>query len=504
MARGILLTGATGFLGRYLLRDLLVHGRSVGLLIRGNAEQSAFERLDELHDFACESSSRTLPRPVLLEGDLRTPNLGLDAAERSWLAREVDAVVHSAAYVAYQPTSDGEPWETNVNGTYRLLELCRSLGITELHHLSTAFVCGDRRGTVHENELDLGDGTGNAYEQSKFAAEQLIHDCSGMRTTIYRPSIVVGDSATGYTSTYHHFYRFLELAVRLSGQGGKNRTRRQNLSIRLPLTGEEVQNIVPVDWVSQALLAILSQPRRHGSTYHLVASRSLRLREICAILGDLLGFEGVSCVGSEGLPDATALESLVLDQFKEYWSYLRANVIFDRRNLLSALPDLPPPAFDAAYVSRLLAFAQRDGWGRDRTRPTQRDEAAGLGHYLEHILPMRMRNSPLAEALPDGLIFVLDVRGPGGGQWSYRCADGSLRVWRGRAADASVAYRMEVPALADVLQRRQTAQQAFFDGRIDIEGDAEKAMKLALLIEQFLAQDNQVSPQDTEMIHAAG
>ncbi len=503
MARSILLTGATGFLGRYLLRDLLVRGRSVGVLIRGNAEQSADDRLDELHDFACESSSRTLPRPVLLEGDLRTPNLGLDAAERSWLAREADAVVHSAAYVAYQPTPDGEPWETNVNGTYRLLELCQSLGIAELHHLSTAFVCGDRRGTAFEDELDLGDGTGNAYEQSKFAAEQLIHDYSGMRTTIYRPSIVVGDSATGYTSTYHHFYRFLELGVRLSGQGGKKRTRRQNLSIRLPLTGEEVQNIVPVDWVSQALLEILSQPRRHGSTYHLVASRSMRLREICAILGDLLGFEGVSWVGSEGLPDATALESLVLDQFKEYWSYLRANVIFDRLNLLRALPDLPPPAFDAAFVSRLLAFAQRDNWGRNRSRPAKRD-GSSLGHYLERVLPMRMKNSPVAEVLPDGLIFVLDVRGPGGGQWSYRCDEGSLRVWRGRAADASVAYRMEAPALADVLQRRQTAQQAFFDGRIDIEGDAEKAMKLALLIEQFLAHDNEVSPLETEKIHAVG
>lgn len=513
MAQSILLTGATGLLGRYLLRDLLASGRPVGVLIRAGQKQSAAERLDELLAFASESQGRQLKRPTLLEGDLRTPGLGLGAAERSWLAGEAAAVVHSAAYVAYQPTPDGEPWETNVNGTYRLLEVCRSLGVTELHHLSTAFVCGDRRGTVYEDELDLGDGTSNAYEQSKYATEQLIHDFPGVRATIYRPSIVVGDSSTGYTSTYHHFYRFLELAVRLSNQGGKSRLRRQNLSLRLPLTGEEVQNIVPVDWVSQALLEIMRQPRRHGRTYHLVASCSVRLCDICAIMGDMLGFEGVSWVGPEGLTDPTAMERLVLDQFQEYWSYLRANVVFDSRNLREALPELPPPAFDDALVSRLLAFAQRDDWGRERrmvgaasgVTPAEFSSARRtyLGHYLECILPARMQRSPLANALPNGMVFVLDVRGPGGGQWSCRCGERTLTVWRGRAANAALTYRLDAATLDDLIHVRQTAQHAFFDGRIDIDGDMEKALKLALLIEQFLAEDAETLPQESEGLNAA-
>jgi thioester reductase-like protein len=509
MAQSIFLTGATGLLGRYLLRDLLASGRPVGVLIRGSRERSAAERLDELLAFAEESLGRQLPRPTLLEGDLRAPGLGLGAAEGSWLEREASAVLHSAAYVAYQPTPDGEPWETNVNGTYRLLELCRSLGVTDVHHLSTAFVCGDRRGTVYEDELDLGDGSGNAYEQSKFAAEQLIRDFPGIQATIYRPSIVVGDSRTGYTSTYHHFYRFLELAVRLSSRSASPKRqqeatpRRQNLALRLPLTGEEVQNFVPVDWVSQALLELLRQPSRHGRTYHLVARRSLRLRDITAIMADLLQFEGVDWVGPDGLPDPTALEQLVLDQFREYWSYLRAGVRFDSRNLTEALPGLPPPAFDAALVSRLLSFARTDDWGRDRA-PAPAGHATNLGHYLERILPARMRRSPLAQALPRDLLFVLDVRGPGGGQWSCRCGEGSLRVRRGRAADAAVIYRLDAPTLTSLIDGRQTAQQAFFDGHIDIDGDMEKALKLALLIEQFLAESSERSPQETEELLAAG
>src|SRR5579871_5544251 len=148
--QGIFLTGATGLLGRYLLRDLLASGRPVGVLIRDSSSASAAERLAELQEFCEESLGRSLPRPMLIPGDLRMPGLGLGKVERHWLARHVRAVIHSAAYVSYQPTPDGEPWQTNVLGTRHLLESCQSLGITQIHHLSTAFVCGDRRGLVCE------------------------------------------------------------------------------------------------------------------------------------------------------------------------------------------------------------------------------------------------------------------------------------------------------------------------------------------------------------------
>src|SRR5262249_52570448 len=188
---GIFLTGATGLLGRYLLRDLLASGRSVAVLIRDSSREQAAERLAQLLAFGEESLHRKLPRPTLFIGDLNAASLGLGPIERRWLARRARTVIHSAAYVCYHPTPDGEPWETNVNGTRRLLELCRSLGLTEVHHLSTAFICGDRRGVVREDELDCGGGSGNAYEQSKFAAEQMIRRFDGIRATVYRPSVII-------------------------------------------------------------------------------------------------------------------------------------------------------------------------------------------------------------------------------------------------------------------------------------------------------------------------
>jgi thioester reductase-like protein len=484
-AQGIFLTGATGLLGRYLLRDLLASGRPVGVLIRDSTSASARERLAELQVFCEESVGRSLPRPLLLPGDLRAPGLGLGTAERHWLARHARAVIHSAAYVSYQPTPDGEPWQTNVLGTRRLLELCQSLGLTQLHYLSTAFLCGDRRGSVREDELDCGGGSANAYERSKFAAEQVVRQFCGLRTTIYRPSVIVGDSCTGYTCTYHHFYRFLELAVRLSA---RSPSRRQRLSLRLPLTGAETQNIVPVDWVARALLTLLDRPRWHGRTYHLAAWQSIRLDAIKNILSELLPLEGVQWVGPVGLPDPTPLEQLVLEQFRDYWSYLHSNLDFDCRNTRQALPDLPPPRFDRQLVARLLAFAQADNWGRRHGR-NHAPPPSACAHYLECVLPQWVQRSSVARALPNDFHFALDLRGPDGGQWSCRCGgEKILMVERGIHAVPDVIYRMEANVFLHLIRGQQSAQKAFLDGQIEIEGDMEKALKWAMFIEQFLAE----------------
>jgi thioester reductase-like protein len=495
-ANGIFLTGATGLLGRYLLRDLLSSGRPVGVLIRDSASASAAERLAELQWFCEESLRRSLPHPLLLQGDLRMPGLGLGMIERHWLTRHARAVIHSAAYVSYQPTPDGEPWQTNVLGTRRLLELCQSLGITQMHHLSTAFVCGDRHGLVYEDELDCGGGSKNAYERSKFAAEELVRQFPGIQATIYRPSVVVGDSRIGYTCTYHHFYRFLELAVRLSAKS----SRRQRVALRLPLSGAETQNIVPVDWVAQALLALLDRPRGHGRTYHLAAWESVRLDEIKSMFEELLPLEGIQWVGQAGLSDPTPTEQLVLEEFQDYWGYLHSNLDFDCRNTRQTLPDLPTPRFDRQLVARLLEFAQADNWGRKRGQPNAVSPSE-CAHYLESVLPQQVKHSPLARALPAGFRFALDICGAAGGQWSFLCGgEEVLSIDRGIRTGPEVIYHIDADTFLNLIRGQQSAQKAFLDGQIEIEGDMEKALMLAMFIEQFLSEST--GPAVSTLAHA--
>jgi nucleoside-diphosphate-sugar epimerase len=492
---GILLTGATGLLGRYLLRDLLLSGRHVAALARDSREAPAAQRLAELVAFWSEALGRKLPAPVVLDGDLRLPGLGLGPADRRRLTRECGAVVHAAANISFQPSTDGEPWTTNADGTQHLLDLCRALGMAELHHVSTAFVCGDRTGTVYEDELDRGQGFHNAYEESKFEAERRVRQAAGLHATVYRPAVIVGDSRTGYTCTYHGIYRFLHLAARLAEAArpaptvaSGNTARERRLPLRLPFTGEEPRNLVPVDWVAQAILHVFQRPARHGGTYHLVAARPVRSQEIKEAAERALRLEGVSWAGPGELADPTPLERLFLDSLRDYWPYFQGDPVFDCRQSSPALADLPAPRVDAALLARLIQFAEADQWGRAPTPcPSEPAPELDCAHYMENFFPAEAPRSPLARAAALDLTIALDIHGQGGGQWSCRWTRGELAgVCRGLDARAEVTYRTDVATFAAVVAGRQTPQEAFFARRIDIAGDVEKGLKLTVLLQQFL------------------
>src|SRR4051794_26788424 len=120
----ILLTGATGLLGRYLLRDLLIQGRPVAVLARDGRDGTAPQGVDELVAWWNETQEVVLPRPIVLAGDVAVHRLGLSPADRAWLSRSCAAVLHAAAHVGFRATPEGEPWRTNIEGTRHVLDLC--------------------------------------------------------------------------------------------------------------------------------------------------------------------------------------------------------------------------------------------------------------------------------------------------------------------------------------------------------------------------------------------
>lgn len=490
--KSILVTGATGLIGRYLLRELLSRDHEVCVLVRDAAGESAVERVASIVDAAAVALGRRLPTPIVLAGNLTCPRLGLDASEWRWLARNCRTVLHGAATVSYQPTPDGEPFKTNALGTRSLIEVCKALSIEELHHISTAFVCGDRRGLVRETELDAGGGSNNAYEQSKFAGEQFVRQAPGIRATIYRPSVVVGDSITGYTSTYHHFYRFLELAFRLS-KSSRDANPERRLTVRLPLFGNERQNLIPVDWVARAIVRLVERPRWHGRTFHLVARQPTYLEDIKAIYQELLHLDGITFVGSEGIVDPSLLERMVLDQFRDYWSYLERDLEFDCQNTRSALPDLPPPLFDRNMAARLLAFAVRDQWGRRNPRADMDGRGRftpkrGCADYLEQFLPAKIRFFSLAGSMPFDFVFALHIHGIDGGDWTCHWARGAVQVQKGRDSRSAFTVHTNAETFVDMVRGRKPIQDAFATGLMEIEGDMERALKLTVLFEQFIAE----------------
>lgn len=248
--QSVLLTGATGLLGQYLLHDLLLKAHPVTVLVRDSRKGRAVERIAQIVAFWSERFRRKLPTPVVLNGDLGQGDLGLTPADKHWLGRHCQVMIHSAANLSFRKTPEGEPWRTNVEGTASLLRLCREVGLSEWHQVSTAFVCGRRTGIIDEEDLDNAQSFHNPYEESKFQAEQLVRRTPGMQSTIYRPAVIIGDSRTGYTSSFNGLYRFLELGVRLASLNSTDAE--GHFTLRLPLSGDEVWNLVCVDWVSRA------------------------------------------------------------------------------------------------------------------------------------------------------------------------------------------------------------------------------------------------------------
>jgi thioester reductase-like protein len=492
----ILLTGATGLLGRYLLRDLLLAGHDVAVLVRDGAGTSAEGRIDELLASLGEQAGTRLPRPVVLAGDLAASGLGLSAAGRAWVGRSSRSAVHAAACVGFHTGAGGEPWTTNVQGTRNLLGLCTQIGLKEIHHVSTAFVCGAGAGPIRAADLDRGQRFHNDYERSKCEAERLLRGACGPRVTVYRPSVIVGDSRTGFTSSYHGPYRFLALGDRLARPDGRGR---RVLPLRLPFTGDEAHNLVCVDWVAGAIRRIHDRPRLHGRTYHLVAPAGVRVRFLHDVARQVLGIDGVAWAGPDGPPDPTPLEALFQEHLHEYWPYRHGHPVFldDTR---TALPDWQPPRIDAPLLGRLIRFAAADGWGRRSRQGKAPGAGVDCAAYLEQFFPEAVRRSSLA-GLPLDATVCLDVRGPGGGRWACRWSAGALvAIERAPQAEAEATYRLDRATFAAVVAGRLSVREAFFARRIDVLGDVEKGLQLAVLFDRFVQEHPY--PPSVEHAHA--
>jgi thioester reductase-like protein len=495
----VLLTGATGTLGTFLLRDLLLGGRPVAVLVRDTPRQSAVERVAEAVAFWSDTLGRSLPRPTVLPGDLTVPGLGLSVADRGWLGRYCRIVIHAAADLSFRATAAGEPWRTNVEGTAALLDLCRRLGLTQFHYVSTAFVCGRRSGRIEEDDLERGQDFHNSYEESKFEAERLVRLALGVLATVYRPTVIVGDSASGYTAGFSGLYRVLGVAAQLAPPRPAGPRR---LPLRLPLTGDELCNLVPVDWVSRAVVDLVNQPPHHGRTYHLASPVPAPGRLIGAAAAEVLGVEGVRFAGPEGSFRPTRLERLFWDGVREYWPYLAGNPAFDCTNTRAALPHRPVPPVDRALLVRLVRFAEADDWGRRRREQTG-GSARDCADYVERFFPHHARRSRLARAVGLDLVVGIDLRGPGGGEWSCEWCKGELTsLTRGLSERAAVIYHLGTTAFDAVVSGRLTPQQAFFEQQIEVSGDLETALKLAVLFGHFLEEIRAVAATGTPALSA--
>ena len=376
-ARSLLLTGGTGLLGSYVIRDLLLDGCGIAVVVRRERRSSAAARIEAIVRFWEEHLGKRLPRPTVLEGDLNAPLCGLDADALRWVAGHCDTVLHNAASLTFRgPDREQEPWKSNVQGTTNVLAVAKQTGLRHFNHVSTAYVCGLRTGTVREDELDVGQEFGNDYERSKVEAERLVRDADHLDSvTVLRPSIIVGDSRTGFTSTYHGFYVILRLGHTLIPHVPWGVISREALVQSFGTRDEDTKNLVPVDWVSAAISHVVQAPAARGRTYHLTNPRPVPIETIARTVEEAVRASLPEPAAREERQDGAWLAANLVGEMDVYRTYLRDDPVFDRTDTDATTSHLPCPELDAATLRRMADFAIARGFGREPAFPAVRDAA---------------------------------------------------------------------------------------------------------------------------------
>ncbi|WP_276272656.1 SDR family oxidoreductase [Haloarcula litorea] len=343
------LTGFPGFLGSALVERLLARSADpVTCLVQPRYRERAERRARDL------TAAAGVPRDrlSLVAGDITDPDLGL--AEYDRLRRETERVYHLAA--VYDLGVDAALAErVNVDGTEHVLDFAAAAGAERFHHVSTCYVSGRYDGEFTHADLDVGQSFHNHYERTKYAAEVAVRErmADGLPATIYRPAIAVGDSTTGETAKYDGPYYLLSLL-----------RRQPRLALApAPLDPTTTLNVVPRDFVVDALAELSGRPDTVGEVYQLCNPHPPTIAALVRTLGRAADRRALPVPGTAGLSyrlldrlptlaDRLGVEPEALPYLSQPTTYTDANT---RRALAGT--GVRCPLF-AAYADRLVEYVR--------------------------------------------------------------------------------------------------------------------------------------------------
>lgn len=374
---GVLLTGATGFLGMELLaRYLELTERRVYALVRGVDDREAAARLQATLLSLFGADHPYAERVVAVRGDLTRPGLGL-RGDGDGLAEQVSEIVHGAASVSFELGLEASR-AVNVEGTRRVLEFAERChergGLRRLSYISTAYVAGEHAGCFSEDELDVGQRFRNAYEQSKFEAERLVAGSRGrLPITVLRPSIVVGERDSGWTSSFNVLYWPLRAFAR-------------GAYVALPARRDSPVDVVPVDYVADATFALTQAREAEGATFHLTAGAHAstvgELVELATAFFERPAPRLIEPALYRRIVHPLLVRSSRDERYRRalarsevFFPYFATRVLYDDRRSRVALCGTgiaPTPL--RTYFDRLVEFALAAEWGR---RPIPRARVVG-------------------------------------------------------------------------------------------------------------------------------
>jgi thioester reductase-like protein len=349
MAEVVLLTGYPSLLARSVCAEIVASSPQarVHAIVRTKFTEEARTAVEEL-------LPEERARVSLVEGDAAAIDFGLAGTELERLAADVTHI-HHCAQVTYLGVERDTAEHLNVGGAREAVEVASACPKLEaLVHHSTAHVSGDRRGLVREDELKEGQSFRTVVEETKARAERVMRAASRrLPVVVVRPATIVGDSRTGEVDRFDGPYLLILLVL----------TSPPELAIPLPGRGDAPLDLVPIDWVARATVALGREPRARGGTFHLVDRDPLTARRVFELVARAGGRRGprgsIPTNLAKALLRAPGLDRIAKSP-RAFLETLTTPVVHDATRadeMLESLGVEPCPPLES-YVEKLVQYVQ--------------------------------------------------------------------------------------------------------------------------------------------------
>lgn len=358
------MTGATGFLGNFILRDLLQRGVRVIAMLRepmASSRECLQSRLRKINVDLGEYAGAGRLQFVAGELPDRLPEISGDAPTE---------IISCAASLQLFTNGNDEPFRTNVAGALGLIEWAKRKEIRRIHAVSTAYVCGSYTQEVREVFHYPAPEFFTEYERSKWVAESHWSEwaqCKKNTLTVYRPSFLIGDSTSGYTTQFGGFYQLARMVSLLKEEYGSDNESSTYLPLRIPGRADDPQNFVPVDFAARMIAEIVCDESLHGRIYHLTDPCPPTNANIKRFMEDYFRMHGGYFAADEDiLATSSDAETFLWKQFHLLTPRVTHNPRFELQNTLEVMrtTGIRFPSMNRELFFTMLDRAIADQWGR--------------------------------------------------------------------------------------------------------------------------------------------
>lgn len=371
MSTHFFITGGTGLVGTNLIPRILRRfpDSTMTLLIRGEAD---------VHNRAQNIAKAMAKKYGIVDaekridgvgGDISLERCGLHSRDLERLVQTTTHIIHGAATIRFDHPLD-EARAINCGGTRRMLsiaDMCLAKGkLQRFIYIGSSSVSGQRSGHIFEDELEMGQTFFNTYEHSKNESERIVRDhFDRIPCTVFRPSIIIGDSITGETSSFNVIY----IPLRLLQMG---------LLTYVPGTPDTLMDLVPIDWVDDAMVHIMAQEASVGKVFHITAGPR-RAAPLAEVVGRAIEYfdthaprkhpRTIEYITKEEFERRRAAmrgrEEALMSQLDTLLPYVSINRLFDSKNADEFLAGsgITFPLFKD-YADKIFEYCLKTNWGK--------------------------------------------------------------------------------------------------------------------------------------------